>query len=506
MSVTTSWQGVWDDVLDTLRSGAPDADSRAKDKLHAFIKNESDTQEYLKQAKNAVASLPIERESATLRSTESETAPQANVAPVHFVSDEAVRALHAQDLAATDAYPPELKPLVDDGRAVYDKGRRGWAVNGRGVTTSNGELNKHGRQLLGLEEAPEPKTQEQTQETMREGWSTTEWWHVFNGFNELEDGGLKMYIRNFIPEGITIITSLPKEGKTWLALSIAKALTTGQPLFGKKGFEVLEQAPVLYLAAEAGDRAFRYRAEKFHITGDKSKFLCRTLTRGMIGLRDPNLEAAIRALKPVVVLDVLSCFSQSDDEDDAVQNQKFRSMINNLRTCGAPVIIVLHHTTKDFKKEPTKEKAVRGTGDILAMVDAVWALMMDDRLEASTGVKEVDVIGWGRDIETHPFRLALTRKTGSKSMTTGFGPGVVSIIDETGDLGWVDQAAVKAAAVQASKDVGDALEQAVVDNPKASIRELAAAVGKGFTFVRDTLTDRGWVRNKSKHAVWRKDE
>ena len=40
------------------------------------------------------------------------------------------------------------------------------------------------------------------------------WWNSFKGADELEgNGSVKMYVENFIPEGITLICGLPKEGK-----------------------------------------------------------------------------------------------------------------------------------------------------------------------------------------------------------------------------------------------------------------------------------------------------
>jgi len=93
-----------------------------------------------------------------------------------------------------------------------------------------------------------------------------------------------------------LICGLPKEGKSFLALSVAKALTSGQPLFGRPGFEVPEPVPVLYLAAESGDGALKLRCEKFGITRDKTKFISRTLSQGpMFGLDDPNIESLVKA-------------------------------------------------------------------------------------------------------------------------------------------------------------------------------------------------------------------
>src|SRR4029077_12512098 len=119
-------------------------------------------------------------------------------------------------------------------------------------------LTAFGRQAAGLDPITPPKPP-MTPEQIVKSWAESPWWSSFSGVDEMADGGVKMYIENFIPEGITLLCGLPKEGKTWLALSVAKALTSGQHLFGRPGFEVPEAIPVLYLAAEVSDRAFKQR-------------------------------------------------------------------------------------------------------------------------------------------------------------------------------------------------------------------------------------------------------
>ena len=114
-----------------------------------------------------------------------------------------------------------------------------------GALRPDGTLTTYGRQALGQEPIT-PVKPPQTHEQVAEGLKQAPWWSSFSGVDETESGGIKMYVENFIPEGVTIISSLPKEGKTWMALSICKALTSGRPLFGRAGFEVPEPVPVIY--------------------------------------------------------------------------------------------------------------------------------------------------------------------------------------------------------------------------------------------------------------------
>jgi len=100
--------------------------------------------------------------------------------------------------------------------------------------TDGKTLTARGRQLVGLDPLP-PKIR--TPEERAEALQNDPLWSKFRGVGELQgEGTPKMYVENFLPEGVTLICGLPKEGKSWLALALAKALTSGKQLFGQYRF------------------------------------------------------------------------------------------------------------------------------------------------------------------------------------------------------------------------------------------------------------------------------
>jgi Primase C terminal 1 (PriCT-1)/AAA domain len=115
----------------------------------------------------------------------------------------------------------------------------------------------------------------------------SKWADSFKSVSELESGDVQMLIDGFLPEGVTCIGALPAEGKTLFALSIAKALTTGEDFLGQLSFPVPRIVPVVYLIPESGARAFRRRCEKFRIPADRTLFLCRTISEGSTILWTP---------------------------------------------------------------------------------------------------------------------------------------------------------------------------------------------------------------------------
>lgn len=330
------------------------------------------------------------------------------------------------------------------------------------------------------------------------------WRQHLRSVTELDEGEIRMLIEAFLPEGTTFIGGLPGEGKTLLALSIAKALTTGKNFLGRPDFTVPEIMPVLYLIPEVGGRAFRKRCEKFHIPDDPNLFLCRTISEGTtLQLDDPIVLEAVRAMKPVVFLDTVVRFNQSTDENAAAQNKMLVDSIIGLRQAGARSVIGLHHSTKAMRKEGISlESVLRGTGDLAACCDAVYGLLRDDFVYAkNTGPNEIEVeCAKARDYDAPiPFRIAASRRVDSNVI--GIARGIVSNIDEYGDFRVVSD--------EGSQDViAEMLIRLVKEDGAITIGELAKATKLTPWVVRKTLTFRGWVKDRggSKGASrWRFD-
>jgi|SRR5579883_870463 len=224
------------------------------------------------------------------------------------------------------------------------------------------------------------------------------WRQAFKSLSEMEQGDLRFLIDRILPEGVTFIGALSGAGKTWFALSMARALTTGEPFLGN--YKVGEPVNVIYLVPEAGERSFRKRMERMRI--DK-RFLCRTMRDGVIDLANPLLLSAIRELKPAVFLDTAIRFSDADSENSSSENAKgLANSIFALLRAGSPAVIGLHHRPKNVAESMTLENVLRGTGDLGAMCDAVYGLETKDAESTRLLVKCVKP----RDFEpVKPFEI-----------------------------------------------------------------------------------------------------
>jgi 5S rRNA maturation endonuclease (ribonuclease M5) len=294
------------------------------------------------------------------------------------------------------------------------------------------------------------------------------WRRLFKSRDEMEQGPFRFLIENFLPEGSTLIGALPGIGKTWFDLSMAKALTTGKNFLGF--FAVPQIIPVLYLVPEMSERAFRVRMEKMGL--DKN-FLCRTAKDGLIELNDPELLAAVRDLKPVVLLDTIIRFSKATDENDAAQNRNLANAFAGLLHAGAQGVVGLHHSTKASERSaiPTLEEVIRGTGDLSAMVDAVYGLQCVDAQAFKIRVRCVKA----RDFEpVPPFEIQGR-----------------PYINEIGDFGVLEKPAQPSEQAEVERFV-----KTVEARPEATYRQIEDATGICKSRVAKVAAKAGWIRSE----------
>ncbi len=310
---------------------------------------------------------------------------------------------------------------------------------------------------------------------------SSEWRKEFRDPNTLQTGDIPMLIKGILPEGVSLFGSPSGVGKTWMAISALKALTTGEPYLGV--FEVPEIRNCIYLIPEVGDRSLRYRLERLHVPLNPERFLVRTLRDGAMRLGDPALLKCVEELKPVVFLDTAIRFATAKDENSAAENSALADALFNLIRLGAPGVIGLHHSPKSTANsdELSLENVLRGTGDLGAMCDAVWGLQHDrggkgdgeEYLEESKDLTRIFVkCVKPRDFEAaEPFRIQGR-----------------PYIDERGDFIVLTEGVAPRDERLAAK-----LVEMVAKNPKISQSALGKATGVSRNRVAEILAPLGWA-------------
>jgi AAA domain len=298
------------------------------------------------------------------------------------------------------------------------------------------------------------------------------WRSALKSCDELDQGEFEFLIEKFLPQGITFFGGLPGTGKTWLALSVAKALVSGNKFLGT--IAVPQRVPVIYLIPEAGERTFRSRLDAMRLN-NSPLFLCRTNSTGpTLALDSPDIGDAVRALKPVAILDTAIRFSTAENENDAAQNRKLANQMFGLLGAGALGIIAIHHSTKGSNKdgEVTLENSLRGTGDFGAMADAVYSLRCEDAQKLFVAVQCVKA----RDFELRPPFHIQGRP----------------FISDIGDFALISEFSEE-----------EKLARALAQNPLSSLRDLQQVTGIGKNRVAAIAEGLGW---KKVGAIWTQDK
>ncbi|MCW8140606.1 MAG: AAA family ATPase, partial [Planctomycetota bacterium] len=176
--------------------------------------------------------------------------------------------------------------------------------------------------------------------------------------------------RPYLPLGkLTLLEGDPSAGKTWLALSLATAVSLGAPFPAVEGLprDVRPPADVIYLTAEDGiDDTLRPRLDRMGADVRRVHFLMgwkRGMVGGQITLQDLDvLGAALRQVRPaLVVVDPVQAFLGA--EVDMHRANEVRPVLTGLVKLAeehACAVVAIRH----LSKAPATKAMFRGLGSI----------------------------------------------------------------------------------------------------------------------------------------------
>ena len=167
-------------------------------------------------------------------------------------------------------------------------------------------------------------------------------------------------------------------------LNMARVLLEGGCLFNYEPFEVTQQAErVIYLVPESGLGPFVHRLKLFHLLPhvQSDRFLYWTLSaKEDATFSDPRILKAVEGAH--VFLDTAVRFLPGD-ENSATDQKEFAKTLFRLQAAGAKTITGAHHAPKNFetREHMTLENALRGSGDIGAMLATCWVVRQTDAIK-----------------------------------------------------------------------------------------------------------------------------
>lgn len=212
------------------------------------------------------------------------------------------------------------------------------------------------------------------------------------------------YVQDILPQGLTLICSTPKMGKSWLALDLCLSICNGTPFLG----HTTKKGDCLYLALEDNQHRLKERMNKLLGYNSAPANLiysidCNNLTSGFIN----QLENILKE-KPsisVIVIDTLQrvrgiskCTSiYAQDYEDLSKIKKFADEHN---LC----VVVIHHTRKGNDITDIFEK-VSGTNGITGTADTTWIIHKKNRFQDETILSII-----GRDVEANEYIMEFDKE------------------------------------------------------------------------------------------------
>lgn len=208
---------------------------------------------------------------------------------------------------------------------------------------------------------------------------------------------VNFYVSEVIPQGLTLICSVPKLGKSWLALQLCLSITRGDSFLG---FET-KQCACLYLALEDSYNRIKERMLK-QLKGSQAppnlyfNINNKNLSSGLV----EELEKFLiqYADVKVIIIDTLQKVRGDSKGTNVYANDyKELSLLKSFADKHGIGIILIHHLKKGLVSNDVFER-VSGTNGITGTADTTLILSKEDRADKETKLSIV-----GRDVEYNDY-------------------------------------------------------------------------------------------------------
>jgi RecA-family ATPase len=204
----------------------------------------------------------------------------------------------------------------------------------------------------------------------------------------------KWVINKLVSEGgINCISGKPKSGKSFLCLHLAISVASGRKFLGE--FDV-QQGAVLLVTKEDPRRLIKERVQGFWgENADLDSLPVRICTENNLYLDTDSWLPAIkkeieeRNVKLVIIDSFRRIFKGEENSSQVIS--EVHSRLKEIQKMGVTIVFVHHHGKEGFFKRDNPDK-LRGSSDILAMLDSLLVIdkLDSDRLKISQAVLRSD--------------------------------------------------------------------------------------------------------------------
>ncbi|MBN1230483.1 MAG: AAA family ATPase [Anaerolineales bacterium] len=213
-------------------------------------------------------------------------------------------------------------------------------------------------------------------------------------------------VPQLLPVGLSILAGAPKVGKSWMALQLALAISSGGMFLGKQ----LEQGRTLYLALEDPPQRL---AARMKAQGWKAKLDAEFMPLGQFEYQIGDItngggERLARQIQDrkyrLVVLDTFSRSVPGDQSDVHDMTASLTPIQEMAHKTGAVVLMVDHHRKSNgFNADAIAD--ILGSTAKGAMTDTVWGLYRE------RGKQGANLAITGREVEEQTLSVNFDRGT-----------------------------------------------------------------------------------------------
>jgi hypothetical protein len=201
-------------------------------------------------------------------------------------------------------------------------------------------------------------------------------------------------VKDYLPEGLCVLGSRPKVGKSWMGLGLAIAICNGDMFFNQK----VNPGKVLYCALEDNRKRIKRRFNSMGLTQEHKKpdfiYSCRKLTQGFEDDLKSFLDKEENKYR-LIIIDTLGKIIPGDNKVNKNAYLHDTALLSNIHRIALDrgiTILVIHHTTKAKLDDVFDE--ISGTTAIQGVADTLWVLGTNRQNKVNPTLHVI-----GRDVE-----------------------------------------------------------------------------------------------------------
>lgn len=210
-----------------------------------------------------------------------------------------------------------------------------------------------------------------------------------------ELGETRYIVVDLLPQGLSLLASPPKYGKSWLVLDLCISTAQGGTFLG----HVANKCGVLYLALEDGPRRLKKRMKKL-LDGKPApdnlifKTAAPDLSNGLLDVLEMHMQQ--HPDTGMIAIDTLQTVRGPSGKNESAYQYDYREMreLKVFADRHGILLLLVHHLRK-MKDDADPHNQISGTNGILGAADTSLVLMKEKKAD-STATLSVT----GRDVES----------------------------------------------------------------------------------------------------------